>query len=219
MDSGQGNRWIRMVARRVLKNNEIGEVIDCGGAKQLGVEVQIYTTGGGTVAIQHAAVNEDDAFTQLGSTFSLAGATSVQLNASFLRYVRFVTASVTGSPEASIDLVVKDAGASRMIRMLPRRVVKQAETSEIADLLEYKTICAQIRVPTAGVTTGTIELQHAAVCAPSAFVTLGSAVTLLTAGTNNVQYHTSFLRYLRWRVSDTIGGSPEVIVDIIAKEL
>lgn len=102
------------------------------------------------------------------------------------------------------------------IRMLDRQVVTPDAFGEAVDLGSMNTIGAQIRVLDPG-SAGSIELQHSAVNEESSFVVLGSGVNLNTVS-NDVQTHSSFLRYVRWGSDSNVAGSPVVQIDIIAKE-
>lgn len=67
--------------------------------------------GNGTWKLQHAAVNEDEAFKDLAGGSVLLNATDnhVLTIPSFLRYVRWVTDSaVAGDPLALADLIAKE---------------------------------------------------------------------------------------------------------------
>jgi hypothetical protein len=209
----------RLLARRIVRSNEKGEAIDLLLYKSIIIQVRLYQTGSaGTISLQHSSVNEESHFVTLGTAVSLsAGTGEVQPNSNFLRFVRFVTSGdVAGSPEVSFDIVAKEYGENQAFRILQRRVVRSDETSEVSDLGPYKSISASIRVAVAG-SAGTIELQHAATNEPTAFKTIGTAVNL-NATTVNVQYHGAFLRYMRWLASGGVGGSPEVVIDLIGKE-
>lgn len=216
-----GSSSERLISRRILRSDEKGEALDRLKFKSLGVQVRLYVAGSaGTLELQHAASNEEALFTRLGDTYTLSSGTGeIQLHGNYLRYLRFATSSnvsTSPAPEASLDLIAKEYGANQAYRMLDRRVITPNETSEILDLGPFKTLCVSIWVAAAG-SAGTIELQHAAISEPNAFTTVGSAVNLNATGVN-VQYHTSFLRYVRWLSSGAVAGSPEVVIDVIAKE-
>lgn len=91
------------------------EVVDAGAYKSAEVQFRCLVAGGaGQAKLQHAAVNEPDAFKDIsGAAWNLnaAGASGNQYLSvsSFLRYIRWVTdASVSGSPVALIDIIFKD---------------------------------------------------------------------------------------------------------------
>ncbi len=90
------------------------EAFDGGNYTQLNLLLRVLKAGtAGTLRIQHAAVNRDDAFVDLvGTAVSLAGTgdTFVQVTA-FLRYVRWrVDSGTAGSPMALVELVAKSSG-------------------------------------------------------------------------------------------------------------
>jgi hypothetical protein len=89
------------------------EYFDGGSYRVLEVQTRVTSGGsGGTIKLQHAAVNEDNAF------IDVAGFTAVNLNAvtnnvqeitAFLRYLRWATgAAPTGNPTVLIDIVAKE---------------------------------------------------------------------------------------------------------------
>jgi hypothetical protein len=85
----------------------------------------------------------------------------------------------------------------------------------VFDAGEFTELNIAVRVISAG-SAGTIFLQHAPVRASSAFSNLaGTSVALDAAGPDFVQI-TSFSRYIRWRAT-SVGGSPVVLIDLIAK--
>lgn len=94
------------------------QVADLGAFKELNVQVRVLKIGTGTDAnatltLEHASVNEDEAFLPLSSASwrvdSTASANSYLQITGFLRYVRWATGSmVAGSPVAVIDLVAKE---------------------------------------------------------------------------------------------------------------
>lgn len=106
---------------------------------------------------------------------------------------------------------------NQYVRLFEKRNLYASETSDPVDFGAYKTICAQIRVIKQG-SAGTVELQHAATSEAAAFKTLGSSVALTSVGTNDIQYHTNFLRYVRWAASSSVAGEPIIVIDVIAKE-
>jgi len=78
------------------------------------VAIQRVHAGGatdGTIALQHAVVDEDDAYVTLGTPVSCAGAatTDVQCGLSFLGFVRWVTdANVNGQPLMAIEIIARE---------------------------------------------------------------------------------------------------------------
>ena len=95
------------------ENSERDRVYDAGAYPRLYAQVRVVAPGSaGTIALQHAAVKEADAWLDLSGT-------SVNLNAlsnnyieisGFLRYIRWTTdGAVAGSPKGIIDTVAKEA--------------------------------------------------------------------------------------------------------------
>lgn len=88
------------------------DIIDVGAYTTLEFQARVLKAGGaGNVFVEHAAVNEPDAFTALsGATWSLSATSNTLVSVThFLRYLRWVTDSgVAGSPIALIDLIAKE---------------------------------------------------------------------------------------------------------------
>ncbi len=87
------------------------QYIDAGAFTHLEVDVRVVVAGtAGNLKLQHAAVNEPDAFRDITTlAWPLTGAGSFLSTDHFLRYVRWVTdGAVTGSPQAIIDIVGKE---------------------------------------------------------------------------------------------------------------
>lgn len=78
----------------------------------LAIQFRVLVAGGaGNLKLQHAAVNEPDAFTDVsGASWSLAATGNTYTSVShFLRYLRWITdGSVSGSPAAILDLIAKE---------------------------------------------------------------------------------------------------------------
>lgn len=91
-------------------------VLDLGAYRQLVLDARLLKvgtgTGGGRVKIQHAAVNEPDAWRDLAGVSWVVDSTGTGgvLEATvFLRYIRWVAdASVAGAPVVLIDLIAKE---------------------------------------------------------------------------------------------------------------
>ena len=83
-----------------------------GGAySKLEIHVRILKSGSaGNIKLQHAAVNEEDAYIDLGTaTWAVTGTGSHISVSSFLRYIRWVCdGSVAGTPVIMIDIVAKE---------------------------------------------------------------------------------------------------------------
>lgn len=88
------------------------EVLDVGAYTTLEIQLRVLVAGAaGNLKLQHAAVNEPDAFKDLsGASWALsATANNFTSITSFLRYLRWVTdGSVSGSPAALLDIIAKE---------------------------------------------------------------------------------------------------------------
>ena len=115
------SQYVRLMEPMVLsgsKQSETERVADLGAYKTLEVEFLIFAQVDSGVTsfelkLQHASVNEEDAFVDLsGATVSLkTGATSHVSVSNFLRYVRWVSilsGSITTPPVVGIDIVAKE---------------------------------------------------------------------------------------------------------------
>lgn len=105
------NQHYSLVDKREVFADEAGEGLDLGAYKSIVAQIQIHSTGtNGDVCLQHAAVNENGAFTTLGTNVQVDGLQNdVQSHANFLRYVRFsADSNIAGHPIVSIDIVVKE---------------------------------------------------------------------------------------------------------------
>lgn len=87
------------------------QVWDAGAYAHLELHCRVLVAGSaGTVVVQHAAVNEEDAFRDLAS-FALSGGTPGGYTSTdhFLRYLRWRTdGAVAGDPSALIDVMAKE---------------------------------------------------------------------------------------------------------------
>jgi hypothetical protein len=89
------------------------ESFDAGGFREIVCQIRVTTAGSaGTIKLQHAATNDDAAFTDITgfSAVSLTATTNnVQAITGFLRWIRYTTGTVpTGGPVVIIDLVAKE---------------------------------------------------------------------------------------------------------------
>lgn len=88
------------------------EVTDAGAYNKAQIQFRVLKAGSaGTVTLQHAAVNEPDAFKDVsGAQWNLNATTnSFTTVADFLRYLRVVSdANVAGSPVAMMDIILKE---------------------------------------------------------------------------------------------------------------
>lgn len=105
----------RLMPQQSLTANQVqprDEVMDAGAYKTLECQGRCIVAGSnGQAKIQHAAVNEPDAFKDLaGAAWNLNATNNTVVSISnFLRYLRWVTdANVAGNPVALIDVVAKD---------------------------------------------------------------------------------------------------------------
>jgi len=108
------SRYVRLLDPTVLvasSSQAKEDVVDLGAYTTLVAHVRVLKAGGaGNVFLQHAAVNEVDAWVTLaGTTVALNGTGGVVSATNFLRYVRWATdALVAGAPVALIDIVAKE---------------------------------------------------------------------------------------------------------------
>ena len=91
--------------------DETGEVLDLLQYKtmQVQVHVKVAANASQTLQLQHSAVNEEDAFDDLGTTFDIASTGSKSKSYDeFLRFVRLkASASITTQPTLSIAVLAK----------------------------------------------------------------------------------------------------------------
>lgn len=109
------SQYSRFLPLQTLTANQTmprDEVLDVGAYNKLQIQLRVLVAGsGGNVKIQHAAVNEPDAYKDLsGATVALNATTNQFVTVSdFLRYLRWVTdGAVTGSPAVLIDIIAKE---------------------------------------------------------------------------------------------------------------
>ncbi len=106
------NESITVMKEGTWISDEKDEVFDLGAYKSLYVHVRIKVPSNASqyVVLQHAAINEDGAFENLGSNLSLATAgNETEDVAEFMRYVRFVaSSSISTQPTVSIYIVAKE---------------------------------------------------------------------------------------------------------------
>jgi len=92
--------------------DETGEVLDLLHYKtmQVQVQVKVAANSGQTLQLQHSAVNEADAFIDLGTTFDIASVgNQIKSYDEFLRYVRLkASGSITTQPTLSIAVMAKE---------------------------------------------------------------------------------------------------------------
>lgn len=105
----------RILDPRALTPNDTTqreEVLDAGAYNTLQAQMRVLSAGSaGNLKLQHAAVNEPDAFIDIGgASVSLASTSnSLVTVTNFLRFIRWFSDSATaGSPIALIDVVAKE---------------------------------------------------------------------------------------------------------------
>jgi hypothetical protein len=88
------------------------EAQDFGAYRTLQVQPRVLKAGsGGNISLEHAAVNEEEAYTTISGTSVALNATSnTPITVSnFLRWVRWATdGSVAGTPLVLIDIIAKE---------------------------------------------------------------------------------------------------------------
>jgi hypothetical protein len=113
------------------------------------------------------------------------------------------------------------ATRNEAINLLNRQTVVAGQVGKVVDLADYNAIHYQIRVHEAG-PAGTIDLEHAAVDEDLAYASLGIDASLsVAAEAGTIGVSESFLRYVRYKVSSSIGSPPPlpvVSIDIVAKK-
>lgn len=109
------NQYHRLLDARELTDNWVQDsdaVFDAGGYRVLEFQFRVLSSGtAGTLKVQHAAVNEPEAFTDLASMqVGLSATANLPLSCeNFLRFLRCVTTgSVAGNPVAMCDVVAKN---------------------------------------------------------------------------------------------------------------
>ena len=109
------SQYHRLIDSVMLKPNmtqSLRDAYDAGAFKQLEVQVRVLKSGTGTgnLKLQHAAVNEEDAYVDItGATWSLSGAGGFTPIPDFLRFIRWVTDNnVQGDPIVIVDIVAKE---------------------------------------------------------------------------------------------------------------
>lgn len=106
---------------------------------------------------------------------------------------------------------------NQSITMLKEGTVISDEKGEVVDLGAFSKIHFQVRVKVAANASQTLQIQHAAVNEDAAFLDIGTALDIATAGTDEVQMD-NFLRYVRYLASGSISTQPTLSLYVIAKE-
>jgi len=95
------------------QRSERDQVYDAGAFPKLQAQLRVVSAGtAGNIVLQHAAVMEPDAFTDIAGTSTALNAVSNNFYtvSNFLRYIRWVTdGAVAGNPKVIIDIMAKDA--------------------------------------------------------------------------------------------------------------
>ena len=105
--------WRQMPITTLLASQKqvSSEVVDAGAYTILEIQARVLKAGGaGNMALEHAAVNEPDAFTALtGASWAVNATLNTHTTIShFLRYLRWSTdVGVVGGPVALIDILGK----------------------------------------------------------------------------------------------------------------
>lgn len=105
--------YIRLLDPRVLgagDTQDSKDAFDGGGYSKLELQCRILKSGSaGSIKLQHAAVNEEDAYIDLGSASWVATGSGGHISISnFLRFIRWAAdGSVAGNPVVMIDLIAK----------------------------------------------------------------------------------------------------------------
>jgi hypothetical protein len=91
---------------------KVSEAMDVGTSSRVEIQTRILKAGtAGNLTLEHAAVNEEGAYTALTGASWACNATSNTPTTitNFLRYIRWAAASsVAGLPVGLIDVVAKD---------------------------------------------------------------------------------------------------------------
>lgn len=108
------SQYVRLLDPRVIQANDVQDLKDAfdGGAyTKLELHCRILKSGSaGNVKLQHAAVNDEDGYIDLGNASWAANGSGGPVSISnFLRYVRWVgDSAVAGNPVVTIDLIAKE---------------------------------------------------------------------------------------------------------------
>ncbi len=105
------NKVINLLKNGTVVSDSKGEVLDLLHYSRLQVEVKVKVASNAsqTIQLQHAAVNEAEAFEDLGPTYALDSVGNVVNSySSFLRYVRMVaSSSISTQPILSVGVIAK----------------------------------------------------------------------------------------------------------------
>jgi hypothetical protein len=106
------SKYYRLLDGRALASGDTmarEDVLDAGAFETLECQIRVIAAATGSVALQHAATLEADAWVSLGSAVDMSSTTNTHVtHSNFLRYVRWNTAGIGGtSPVAIIDVIAK----------------------------------------------------------------------------------------------------------------
>jgi len=106
------NSFFILMRDGTMISDETGEVLDLQDHKTLQVQVHVKVAANASrvLQLQHSAVNEDDAFVNLGTTYDIASTgNKIKSYDEFLRYVRFkASGSISTQPTLTLAVVAKD---------------------------------------------------------------------------------------------------------------
>jgi hypothetical protein len=106
------NQVFTMMKDGTVVSDGKSAVLDLGlfGKIHAHVHIKVAANASQTIQFQHAAINEDGAFDDLGSAVSIAATGNQTLTANnFLRYVRFqASSSISTRPTLSVFVVAKE---------------------------------------------------------------------------------------------------------------
>jgi len=106
------NRAITAIKDGTVVSDERGAVFDLLGFKKLQVQVSVKVAANAsqTLQLEHSAVDDEDAFTSLGSTIDIASTgNKISEIDGYLRYVRFkASSSISTQPTLSAYVIAKE---------------------------------------------------------------------------------------------------------------
>jgi hypothetical protein len=108
------SQYRRLLDSRTMAASEkqlADDVFDAGAYRVLEMQVRVLKAGtAGNLQLQHAAVNSEDSWQNMGSAVAMTP-TSIAFStiSDFLRYIRWTTdAGVAGSPVVVVDIIAKE---------------------------------------------------------------------------------------------------------------
>ncbi len=106
--------------------------------------------------------------------------------------------------------------ANQYVRLLDARPLSAnltCDREKVLDLGAYRILVVDPRVQVTG--QGNLILETSAVNEEGTWRTILTVALNAPAGMSEV---VTFLRYVRWRTDNNVTGSPNVVVDIVAKQ-